>query len=319
MDARARQKYFGSINPELFASVPVSAEHVLELGCGTGALGAAWKRHNPHGFWSAIEVVPDAAQSAHGVLDAVLCADIETLDDTVLDAFLEGRPVPDVLVFGDVLEHLRDPLAVLRRLVDRLAPDGTVVVCIPNISHWSVISSLMAGEWTYTDSGLLDRTHLRFFTEGSARAMLAEAGLAVRKVMPRNVPLDLAGQERFLAVIEPALLQLRIDPAEALSHMQALQYVFVAQRAVYIELVFGQGHARGQKYFGSVDPELFASIPVSARHVLELGCGAGALGGSLEAAQPARALVCDRSRSGCRPVGAEYLGRRAVRRHRDAR
>ncbi len=68
MDARARQKYFGSINPELFASVPVSAEHVLELGCGTGALGAAWKRHNPHGLWSAIEVVPDAAQSAHECL-----------------------------------------------------------------------------------------------------------------------------------------------------------------------------------------------------------------------------------------------------------
>ncbi len=160
---------------------------------------SSWKRRNPYGLWSAIEVVPDAAQSARSVLDVVLCADIETLDDLVLDTFLNELPVPNVLVFGDVLEHLRDPLTVLRRLVKRLAPDGTVIACIPNVGHWSVISSLMAGEWTYTDSGLLDRTHLRFFTLDSARAMLAEAGLTVRKLMPRNVPLDPTQQERFLA------------------------------------------------------------------------------------------------------------------------
>ena len=132
-----------------------------------GAAPAHWEPlEAPQPAWALVgdRVVPDAAQSAQGVLDAVLCADIETLDDAALDAFLEGRPVPDVLVFGDVLEHLRDPLAVLRRLVDRLAPGGTVAACIPNIGHWSVIASLMAGEWTYTDSGLLDRTHLRFFT-----------------------------------------------------------------------------------------------------------------------------------------------------------
>jgi len=230
MDAKDRHKYYSSVNPELLAAVPVSAGHVLELGCGTGAFGAAWKRRNPSGLWSGIEFVADAAQSAHGVLDDVVCADIETIDDATLDAFLEGRPAPDVLVFGDVLEHLRDPLAVLRRLVDRLAPGGTVAACIPNIGHWSGIASLMAGDWSYTDSGLLDRTHLRFFTQRSARALLEEAGLAVRKMMPRRVPLDAARQERFLAVIAPALHHLGIDAEEAVARMQALQYVFVAQK-----------------------------------------------------------------------------------------
>ena len=193
-------------------------------------IGAAWKRRNPRGLWSGIEFVADAAQAARGVLDDVLCADIETIDDAALEAFLEERPAPGVLVFGDVLEHLRDPLAVLRRLVDRLAPGGTVAACIPNIGHWSGIASLMAGEWNYTDSGLLDRTHLRFFTQRSARALLEEAGLDVRKVTPRRVPLDAARQERFLAVIAPALHRLDIDAAEAQARMQALQYVFVAQK-----------------------------------------------------------------------------------------
>jgi SAM-dependent methyltransferase len=230
MDAMDRHKYYSGVNPELLAAVPISAMHVLELGCGTGALGSAWKRRNPRGLWSGIEFVADAARSAQCLLDGVLCADIETIDDAALDAFLEGRPAPVVLVFGDVLEHLRDPLAMLRRLVDRLAPGGTVAACIPNIGHWSAIASLMAGEWSYTDSGLLDRTHLRFFTQRSACALLEEAGLAVRKVTPRRVQLDAARQERFLAVIAPALHQLGIDAAEAVARMQALQYVLVAQK-----------------------------------------------------------------------------------------
>jgi SAM-dependent methyltransferase len=230
MDAKDRRGYYSNVNPELLTAIPVSANHVLELGCGAGALGAAWKSRNPRGLWSGLEFAADASHSAQGVLDDVLCADIEALDDASLDAFLEGRPAPDVLVFGDVLEHLRDPLAVLRRLVDRLAPGGTVAACIPNIGHWSAVASLMAGEWSYTDSGLLDRTHLRFFTQRSARALLEEAGLAVRKVTPRRIPLDAAGQERFLAVLAPALQQLGIDAAEASARMQALQYVFVAQK-----------------------------------------------------------------------------------------
>lgn len=237
MDTPIRQTLDHGVNPELLAAVPVSARHVLEVGCGTGALGAAWKRRSPQGLWSAIELAVDAAQSAREVLDAVLCADIETLDDTTLDAFLKGRPAPAALVFGDVLEHLRDPLAVLRRLVNRLAPGGTVVACIPNIGHWSAVFSLMAGEWTYTDSGLFDRTHLRFFTQRSANAMLQEAGLVVRKVFPRRVPLDLAWQERFLGAIGPALHQLGLPPAEAHARMQALQYVFVAQKAPLRPLV----------------------------------------------------------------------------------
>jgi SAM-dependent methyltransferase len=230
MDAKAQHDYYGLVNPELLASVPISATHVLEVGCGAGALGAAWKRRNPHGLWSGIEVIVDAARSAQGALDGVLCADIETLNDPALDAFLHGRPAPNVLVFDDVLERLRDPLAVLGRLVERLAPGGTVAACIPNVGHWSGIAALMTGEWTYTDSGLLDRTHLRFFTERSARALLEEAGLAVRKVTPRNVPLDQTRQERFLAVIAPALHQLGIDSAQARARMRALQYVFVAQK-----------------------------------------------------------------------------------------
>jgi trans-aconitate methyltransferase len=125
--------YYANVNTDLLALLPLSAKNVLELGCGTGALGAAFKQRQPRTCWQGIELDPASAQTARGVLDAVLNAEIEHIGDYALDRFI--TQAPDTLVFGDVLEHLHDPLHTLRRMVDRLAPGGTVVACIPNVSH----------------------------------------------------------------------------------------------------------------------------------------------------------------------------------------
>ncbi|MFO1148431.1 MAG: methyltransferase domain-containing protein [Alsobacter sp.] len=221
--------YFSSVNPDLLRRVPLTADCVLEVGSGDGALGRRFKMRNPQTQWLAIEVDANAARTAAGVLDDVLHADVERLGEAELDAFLAGR-TPDVLVFGDVLEHLREPEAALARLVDRLAPGGAVVACIPNIGHWSVVRDLLAGRWTYADSGLLDRTHLRFFTLDSAVALLRGAGLEVRRSSSRDIPLDAPGQKAFMEALRasPGLLGGQAEAAEA--RLKALQYVLVAQK-----------------------------------------------------------------------------------------
>src|SRR5918992_1179237 len=87
----------------------------------------------------------------------------------------------DVVVYGDVLEHLVDPEAVLLRTARILAPGGYVVASIPNVAHGSVRLSLMAGQFRYTDTGLLDRTHLRFFDEAGVEELFEGAGYAIRE------------------------------------------------------------------------------------------------------------------------------------------
>jgi hypothetical protein len=119
---------------------------------------------------------------------------------------------------------------VLTRLVGRLAPGGAVVACIPNIGPWSVVQGLREGSWTYRASGLLDRTHLRFFTLESAQKLLTDAGLVVRKVKSRDFPLDAAAQEKFLAAMKGSLQSLAGDAALAEARLKALQYVLVAEK-----------------------------------------------------------------------------------------
>src|ERR1700694_4809854 len=83
----------------------------------------------------------------------------------------------DVIIFADVLEHLAWPIGVLREYLNLLKDDGSVIVSLPNVGLWSVRFSLMFGRFRYDDSGVLDRTHLRFFTQRSATEMLDAAGL----------------------------------------------------------------------------------------------------------------------------------------------
>lgn len=168
------EQYFEFDRPELRALVPASARRVLDVGCGAGALGAALREER------AIEVIgveldPDAAARAAERLDAVIEADLEGLVEL---------PYPpgafDAIVCGDVLEHLRDPHRLLRALRPWLADGGALVCSIPNVGHWSVVLPLLLNDrWTYADAGLLDRTHVHFFTLAEAQAMLAECGYAV--------------------------------------------------------------------------------------------------------------------------------------------
>lgn len=217
--------YRDNVNPELLAMMPITARSVLEIGCGSGALGAAYKQRNPMAHYTGVEHDTAAATRAETCLDRVLNADADTLGSEDL-----GGPF-DLIVMGDTLEHLADPHAVLRLCTGLLAPDGTLALSVPNIAHWSALRELMMGRWPEADSGLFDRTHRSFWTQSRLIEALSAAGLVWRKQAPRNVSLNKAEQDRWLPVLAAAAEQMGQPRAAFEARAQALQYVVVAQRA----------------------------------------------------------------------------------------
>jgi 2-polyprenyl-3-methyl-5-hydroxy-6-metoxy-1,4-benzoquinol methylase len=153
------------------------AGRVLDVGCGAGVLGARL-REQGNIVWG-VDLATDVAESATGRLDRFLQADIA--DSKHIGELLEGERF-DAVVFADVLEHLPDPVGTLRDYLRFLAPDGTVLVSVPNVAIWNVRAQLLLGRFRYTATGTLDRTHLRFFTRANLERALGEAGLRVELI-----------------------------------------------------------------------------------------------------------------------------------------
>lgn len=173
------REYYDRINNQLLDSIPNGLPRILEIGCGTGALGAAYKQRNPNSEYVGVELNPTVAQVAANRLDHAIAANVENRNDPNLQF---PRDHFDCLVYGDVLEHLVDPWAVLQHHVSWLKPGGVVVASIPNIQHWTILRDLFHGDWEYQDEGLLDRTHLRFFTLSTMRDLFAGAGLKISTI-----------------------------------------------------------------------------------------------------------------------------------------
>ena len=212
--------YYGNLNVALLDAIPPEAALVLEIGCGDGQLGAAHKARHPACRVYGVELHPAAATIAAGRLDMVICGAVETLD-------LDGlRGQVDCLVYGDVLEHLVDPWSVLARHRSLLSPGGMVVASIPNVQHISLLQHLLRGGWTYSDHGILDDTHLRFFTLDSIRALFDRAGLAIE----RTVGLHTAPQQSaaFVSMLAPVLAALGVDPQRLQQTISPLQYLVSA-------------------------------------------------------------------------------------------
>lgn len=168
-------------NAQLMEIIPLSAQIVLEIGCGSGATGELYLRHNPSARYIGLEISQNYATIARQHITECYVGNVETIDILTLTKGI----APDCIVFGDVLEHLQDPWSLLKKLKDQLSPNGCIVACVPNTGHWSVITQLLSGQWPYAESGLFDRTHLRFFTQQSLRHLFESAGLYVTTLKPR--------------------------------------------------------------------------------------------------------------------------------------
>jgi SAM-dependent methyltransferase len=220
-DEAGDQSYFEHTRPELRALVPIDARRILDVGCGGGALGAALKAERPGCEVVGLEGFPEAAARARGRLDDVLCLDLDSLDALPVDA---GKF--DAMVFGDVLEHLLDPLRLLKTLLPALADDGVLVLSIPNVKHWTVLYPLLVKDrWTYEDAGLLDRTHVHFFTGATAADMLSELGLDLVHLGVN----DLAPLRPEMEPLAGLAAALGADRSEAAGRLGAYQYLLVAR------------------------------------------------------------------------------------------
>ncbi|HEX3832645.1 MAG TPA: class I SAM-dependent methyltransferase [Solirubrobacteraceae bacterium] len=177
---RLRAGAYENPRPEVQELVPHGARRILDLGCSSGALGAALKARQGAAVVG-VELDPAYARDAGGRLDRVITADLETIDLGSQDL-----GTIDCVIAADVLEHLRDPWGLLRRAVAVLAPGGTAVVSLPNVRYWETLATLaLRGTWPRRDQGIFDRDHLRWFTLADARALLEQAGLSVTEVSPR--------------------------------------------------------------------------------------------------------------------------------------
>jgi methionine biosynthesis protein MetW len=179
----ARADAYENPRPELQRHVPAGARRVLDLGCASGALGAALKARGA--YVVGVESDAEYAARARDRLDHVVEADLETLDPAPLGRF-------DVLVAGDVLEHLRDPWDVLRRFAEIVEPGGTVIVSLPNVRHWETVFAIgIQGRFPRRNEGVFDATHLRWFTLHDAWSLVEQAGLQVedaeRRIRYRRV------------------------------------------------------------------------------------------------------------------------------------
>lgn len=217
--------YHHRVNPDLLRRIPCNAATVLEIGCAAGQLGAAYKSLNPACRYLGVELDAAAAGEAERLLDKVWAGDVEKFQPKKLGLAPQSL---DCLIYGDILEHLADPWTVLSRHVPLLKDDGVLLACIPNVQHWSILADLMQGRWQYRDEGLLDRTHLRFFTLESVLDMLRAAGLAVLDVQARRF--NEKAFAAFYCAVEPALINLGIDRARFQAQAGAMQYVVRATR-----------------------------------------------------------------------------------------
>jgi methionine biosynthesis protein MetW len=175
-----RRDAYESTRPDVQELVPRDARRILDLGCASGALGAALKRRQDAEVVG-VELDPDYARDAEQRLDRVISASAET---ALTDAASLGRF--DCVVAADVLEHLIDPWAALRNAAALIEPGGAAVVSLPNVryllTYWRLIRR---GRWPREPAGLFDATHLRWFTPLDARELLQQAGLIVELERPR--------------------------------------------------------------------------------------------------------------------------------------
>ena len=151
-----------------------SGLRILDVGAGRGKLGEAMRARGNvvHG----VEVDADAAAVARTRLDFVHCGDATRAADLPSPIAAGGY---DMVVFADVLEHVIDPRSLLLAARPLLRTGGVVIVSLPNVATWTMRLRLLAGDFTYGDSGILDRTHLRFFTHRSARTLLGSCGVSI--------------------------------------------------------------------------------------------------------------------------------------------
>lgn len=177
--AGKHEEYFAGARDDFISELPENPHaKILEIGCASGNTGKLALEQGKCGWYAAIELDEAAAARARTKLSEIVVADVESME----------LPWPDdsfdVLIMSEVLEHFADPWQVLKRLRPLLKPGALLFCSSPNVSHYRLILMLLKGEWRLEDSGIMDRTHLRWFTPKTYGELVESVGFVVDYIEP---------------------------------------------------------------------------------------------------------------------------------------
>lgn len=203
--------YYNQVRTEMLSFVPRSAKTILEVGCADGNFGALLKARNDAVVWG-LELEPKVAELAARKLDKVITGSADESLAALPDHYF------DCIVCNDVLEHLPFPETILFALKRIMSPGAVLVGSIPNVRYFPVLLDLVwNADWKYTDDGVLDRTHLRFFTGKSLERFLKQTGYELLSIQGINPTPGIRARI------------LRIVTFGRFSDCQFRQYAFVAR------------------------------------------------------------------------------------------
>jgi SAM-dependent methyltransferase len=170
--------YYGNIRNDLIAYMSNNITKVIELGCGKGNTIKKIKELYPKSYVIGIEKDKKSAMIAKNYADLIFEGDIEIMDLNIKENSI------DLILCGDVIEHLKDPWIVLKKFTNVLNAKGLLIATIPNVGHLSSIIKILFNKYSFQDSGIFDRTHLRFYTEKTIRILFEESGYCIENIIP---------------------------------------------------------------------------------------------------------------------------------------
>ncbi|HLD58183.1 MAG TPA: class I SAM-dependent methyltransferase [archaeon] len=170
---------------------------ILEFGCGKGFVSEQLKKNACR--VTAVEINPESAKLAEKFCEKIFLGNIETMDFSKVG---EGF---DIAIFGDVLEHLKNPPEILEKTKKLLDENGRIIVSVPNIANWKIRLKLLFGKFDYASEGILDRTHLKFFTLETIKKTVQEAGFGIEKVFfVPSAPVPTMAMKKLFSRVLPA-------------------------------------------------------------------------------------------------------------------
>lgn len=224
IDKVVDRDYFRQGRKEVEVLVPEEAMRILDVGCGEGILGKSLLDKGAAEVVG-IEVDPVVSGRAKGNLSRVLQGDVEAMELTFEDGYF------DCIICADVLEHLKEPLTTLRRFNRYLADSGAIIASIPNVRYYGVINMLVEGEWKYQDSGILDKTHLRFFARKDIDALFKEAGFEITGITANIDPVYTSLNDPLSGDISFGRVNLSGLSHEELKDLFVIQYLVKAEKS----------------------------------------------------------------------------------------
>lgn len=180
VDLRRQVRVYAGERADLWPYIPPGTGRVLDVGCATGQVGAALRAQGRAHEVVGLELSAQAAAQARERLDHVVEGDVETTAVPYPEGYF------DLILYADVLEHTRNPWSLVSAQRRWLRPGGRVVASLPNIGHYSTLLMLLRQQWRYQDMGIMDYTHLRFFTRTGVRELFRQAGYAEVRLYRRG-------------------------------------------------------------------------------------------------------------------------------------